>query len=76
MSTENTLVETGFKITNMVCEGCAEKITTALTALHGVKVVKPKVMQKQIQVKYYSEQIKQEELERILEKAGFNAVEV
>ena len=76
MSTENTLLEISFKVSNMVCEGCAEKITSALTALHGVKEVKPKVMQKQIQVKYYSEQIKQEELKRILEKAGFNAVEV
>ena len=76
MSTENTLVETGFKITNMVCEGCAEKLTTALTALHGVKDVKRKVQQKQIQVKYYSEQIKQEELKKVLEKEGFIAVEL
>ena len=76
MSAEKKLVETRFKISNMVCEGCAEKITTALTALHGVKDVKSKVMQKQIQVKYNSEQIKQEALKRILEKEGFIAVEL
>lgn len=76
MSTENKLMETRFKISNMVCEGCAEKITSALTALPGVKDVKPKVMQKQVQVNYYSDQIMQEELKSVLEKEGFNAVEL
>ena len=76
MSIENTLVETGFKISNMVCEGCAEKLTTALTALPGVKDVKPKVMQKQVRVRYYSEQVKREELKLVLEKEGFIADEV
>ena len=35
--------ETRFKISNMVCEGCVEKITTVLTSLPGVKEVKLKV---------------------------------
>lgn len=76
LETSNTLTETSFKVSNMVCEGCAEKITTALTALPGVKSVKPKVIQKQVQVNYYPGQIKQEELKRVLEKEGFNAVEL
>ncbi len=76
LDTSTTLTETSFKISNMVCEGCAEKITLALTALPGVKAVKPKVIQKQVQVNYYPEQIKQDELKRILEKEGFNAVEL
>ncbi len=70
------LTEASFRVTNMVCEGCAEKITMALTALPGVKDVKPIVMQKQVQVNYYPEQIKQDELKKVLEKEGFNAVEV
>lgn len=70
------LTETRFKVANMVCEGCAEKITTALTALPGVKEVKSKVIQKQVQVNYYPEQVKQEDIKKVLEKAGFNAVEV
>lgn len=76
MSAEKELMETRFKIINMVCEGCAEKLTNALIALPGVKDIKPKVMQKQILVRYYSQQIKQEELKRILEKEGFIAVEL
>ncbi len=60
----------------MVCEGCAEKITTALTALPGVKDVKPKVISKQVQVNYYPDKVNQEKLKKILENEGFNAVEV
>lgn len=74
--TAMALTEVSFKVTNMVCEGCAEKITTALTALPGVKTVKPKIIQKQVQVNYYPEQIKQDELKKVLEKEGFNAVEL
>ena len=70
------LTETKFKIPNMVCEGCGEKITTILKGLTGVKGVSTKAFQKQIQVSYYPEQIKQEELIRILEKEGFNAIEL
>lgn len=76
LETSAALAETSFKVSNMVCEGCAEKITTALTALPGVKSVKPKVIQKQVQVNYYPEKIKQDELKRVLEKEGFNAVEL
>ncbi len=76
LETSASLTETSFKVSNMVCEGCAEKITTALTALPGAKSVKPKVIQKQVQVNYYPEQIKQDELKRVLEKEGFNAVEL
>jgi cation transport ATPase len=74
--TTTALTAASFKVTNMVCEGCAEKITTALTALPGVKDVKPKVISKQVQVNYYPDQVKHDELKKVLEKEGFNAVEV
>lgn len=70
------LTEARFKVPNMVCEGCAENITTALSAISGVKDVKSKVIQKQVQVNYYPEQVKREDMKRILEKAGFNAMEI
>lgn len=65
-----------FKVTNMVCEGCAEKITTALTSLPGVKEVKLKVFKKQIFVNYYPEQINQEEIKSVLGKHGFAIIEL
>lgn len=78
MATEIThsLTETRFKISNMVCEGCAEKITTILKALPGVKEVKSKVFQKQIQVNYNSEQLRQEDIKKILENEGYNPIEI
>lgn len=71
----NSITETTFKIPNMVCEGCAEKITTTLKALPGVKTVKSKAFQKQVQVNYHPEQINQEELKKVLEKEGYPVVE-
>ena len=68
--------ETRFKISNMTCEGCAEKITTALTSLPGVKEVKLKVFKKQIFVNYYPEQINEEEIKSVLGKHGFAIVEL
>ncbi len=72
----SSLTETRFKISNMVCEGCAEKITTILKALPGVKEVKSKVFQKQIQVNYNSEQIRQEDIKKVLENEGYNPIEI
>jgi len=72
----NSPAEITFKISNMVCEGCAEKITTTLKALPGVKEVKSKVFKKQIQVNYYPEQIRQDALKKALEKEGYIADEV
>jgi Cu+-exporting ATPase len=74
--TSVALSKASFKIINMVCEGCAEKITAALTALPGVQEVSSKVIQKQVQVNYYPDQVKQEELKKVLEKEGFNAIEL
>lgn len=74
--TTAALTETIFKVPNMVCEGCAEKITIALTSLPGVKTVKPRVIQKQVQVNYYPGQTTHDDLKATLEKEGFNAIEI
>lgn len=70
------LTETKFKIGNMVCEGCAEKITGMLTSVAGVTDVQSKPFQKRIHVYHYAEQITQDELKNILEKEGFNVIEI
>ena len=72
----SSLAETTFKIPNMVCEGCGEKITTILKDVAGVKKVIAKAFQKQIHVSYDAEQTKEDELKNILEKEGFNATEL
>ncbi len=69
------LVEQEFLVPGMVCEGCATKISTALTALPGVQQVNPKVPQKRIYVRYEPTQVQQEQLRDALDKVGFTAIE-
>ncbi|MEO7907228.1 MAG: heavy-metal-associated domain-containing protein, partial [Saprospiraceae bacterium] len=71
-----SLMETDFKVVNMVCEGCAEKITSALSALPGVEKVKAMVFQKQVRVIYNPDIVKEEELKSTLSKNGFTVLEV
>lgn len=75
-SNEKALVQSEFKVTNMVCEGCAQKITTEVTRLPGVKGVKPKVFQKQVAISYESDKVTQQQIKEVITKAGFNAIEI
>lgn len=72
---EGSLAELELLIPNMVCEGCAQKIRTALTVLPGVREVKPKVHQKHVSVRYEPAKIQEGQLKEAVEKAGFTAVE-
>lgn len=71
-----TLVESEFKVTNMVCEGCAGKITSEVSKLPGVQGVKPKVMKKQVAVSYENDKVTKGQIKDTITKAGFNAIEV
>lgn len=71
-----SVAEITFKIPNMVCEGCAETITSALKGLPGIQEVKPKVLQKQVYVRYESGKLQQQEVKDAIGNAGFTAVEV
>lgn len=76
MENNHLLTQTSFSISNMVCEGCAEKMKDALFLLSGVKSVKPKVFQKQVEVSFDSGEINQAEIKIAIEKEGFIATEV
>ena len=69
------LAELELLIPNMVCEGCAQKIGTALTAIPGVREVKPKVAQKHVSVRYEPAKVEVKVLKEAVEKAGFSAIE-
>jgi len=69
------LAEREFLIPNMVCEGCAEKIRTALQSVPGVQEVKSKVSQKHVCVRYEPSKVQDSRLREVLEKAGFSAIE-
>ena len=69
------LADVEFVVPNMVCEGCAEKISAALIAVPGVREVRPKVSQKHICVQYEPGRVQKEQLKKTVVKAGFTAVE-
>ena len=70
------LAEVEFSVPNMVCEGCAEKIGTALRAVPGVREVKPKVPQKRVVVRYEPQRVREPQLKDAMSGSGFVVVEV
>jgi len=62
-------------VPNMVCEGCASKISTALTAVPGVREVKSKVPQKHVYIQYEPGRVQMDQLKQAVSRAGFTAVE-
>lgn len=73
--TTGALTEIIFKVSNMVCEGCAEKINDILKGVPGVEEVKTKVMKKQVWVKYYTEALNPKMLKETLIKSGYSPTE-
>jgi heavy metal translocating P-type ATPase len=72
--TADTIAETSFKVSNMVCGGCAEKITDILNEVEGVEKVKTKVMDKLVQVEFNPQQTNEENLEAALKKSGYTTL--
>jgi P-type E1-E2 ATPase len=70
------LAEAEFAVPNMVCEGCAARITAAIEALPGVREVKARIPQKRVVVHYEPEKVKEPELIEAVGRAGYAAVEV
>lgn len=68
------LVEVEFLVPSMVCEGCADKIGSALRAVPGVREVKSKVPQKHVVVRYEPQKVDEGQLKDAVEKAGFSAL--
>jgi len=58
-------------IANMVCQGCAEKITDTLKDLSGVKKVKPKIMKKLVQIEFNPDKVDELKIRKTLTQAGY-----
>lgn len=66
------LVDTEISTPGMVCEGCADTLTTALMALQAVHKVVPDVKQKRIQVFYNPERMTEDRLRERVAEMGFS----
>ena len=69
------LAKVEFRISNMVCEGCAEKIDGALHSVDGVREIHSNIAQKRVRVRYEPAKVRPEQLKDAVSRAGFTAVE-
>jgi Cu+-exporting ATPase len=69
------LAEVTFLIPNMVCGGCAQKITQKLGGMPGVQEVRPQVPQKHVYVRYEPAKVQEPTLKTALNESGFVVVE-
>lgn len=60
----------------MVCDGCAERISQALTAIPGVRAVKPRLRRKRVNVRYEASKVREPGIKDALAAAGYSAVKI
>lgn len=70
-STADPTTELEFSVPSMVCDGCAGKIRSALTALPGVREVRVGLWRKRVRVRYEAARVQQAQLEEAIGSAGF-----
>lgn len=63
--------EVEYSVPSMMCDGCAEKIRIALSAVSGVCNVKTKLWRKRVQVRYDRNTLKEDQIKEALGSAGF-----
>lgn len=73
--TKEPMKEITLKIDNMVCQGCAEKITDILNNVDGVGTVKTKAIKKSVLVEFNPKTTNVNDLRTILTKAGYKPTE-
>jgi P-type Cu+ transporter len=68
------LAELEFSVPNMVCEGCAEKITSVLEPMNGIREVRPKLSLKQVYIRYEPALLTEQAVQQALTQEGFTAI--
>ncbi len=70
------LAELDFSVPGMICEGCAEKVRKALTAVPGVLEAKPSAWRKRVIVRYEPGRVGEPAITAALAIAGFDAAKL
>lgn len=65
-----------YRVPEMVCEGCAGKITDAFRPMPGVQAVKPHVAQKKVSITYEPSVVSRDQLKATFGQLGFTGIEV
>ncbi|MCY0876920.1 MAG: heavy-metal-associated domain-containing protein [Firmicutes bacterium] len=61
-------------VKGMTCDGCVNSVTRALKAVPGVQTVSVSLEKEQAQVDFESGKASIDDLRRVVEEAGFDAV--
>ncbi len=67
----DTVVETVIPARRMHCDACARKITKSMSAVAGVRAVRPDTVRKEVLVAYDPSQVSEERLREQLVELGF-----
>ncbi|MGE3280003.1 MAG: heavy-metal-associated domain-containing protein [Alphaproteobacteria bacterium] len=70
------LCDLEFSVPSMVCDGCADRIRQALTALPGVQTVKARLWRKCVQVRFDPSKVQDAQLQDAFDAAGYNATRI
>ena len=70
-STADPTTELEFSVPSMVCDGCAEKIRSTLTALPGVREVRVGLWRKRVRVRYEPARVEAAQIKEAIGSAGF-----
>ena len=71
-----SLAHAEYRVPEMVCEGCAEKIEEAFRPMAGVRTVKPQVAQKKVAITFEPSVVSPEQLKEALGRLGYTGIEV
>lgn len=63
--------ELDVSVPSMVCDGCADKIRTALAAMPGAREVKVGLWRKRVRIRYQPAQLQPAHLTEAIVAAGF-----
>lgn len=74
-TTAGALAEIKLAVPGMVCNGCAEKVRNALTAVPGVRKVTPKLWHKHVEVRYEPATVQASQIRAALGAAGFETAD-
>ena len=64
-------MERVYRVPKIKCEGCAETITTALSAVAGVSATRVGVAEKEVRIEFDPARVDEAQLSRTLADAGF-----
>jgi copper chaperone CopZ len=69
----DTISDVDLGVPSMVCDGCAERIRTALMALPGIRDVKVSLWRKRVCIRYEADRLREAQIRETIAACGFTS---